>query len=184
MHLITAALVTALLGRKQGAGKNRLPNFPGVIETVHLLPGRVRFRAPILVGRRGPAEELRKRLAKLDGVNAVEVSPLSGSVLVRFAPERIKPEMPMGAVIRLLGLEKDIQCPPRARIGEGIHQTGEAMNRAVYAQTGGMLDLWTSLTLLPVALGARQFLAGNRAGAWPLLWWAYLSMFPPGRSGQ
>jgi hypothetical protein len=127
---------------------------------------------------------LQKRLAKLDGVRAAEVSPISGSVLVHFAPERIKPEMPMGAVIRLLGLEKDIQRPPRSRIGQGIRQTGESLNRAVYAQTGGMIDLWTSLSLLLVVLGIRQVLAGNRAAAWPLLWWAYLSLFPPGRSDQ
>jgi hypothetical protein len=46
-----------------------------------------------------------------------------------------------------------------------------------------MLDLGTSLSLLLVAAGIRQLAAGNQFG-WPLLWWAYRSTFPPGRSGE
>jgi hypothetical protein len=181
MHLITAALLTTLLGRKKGAGAGRLPSFAGVIETAHVLPGRVRFRAPGLVGRDTLAKELQKRLAKLEGIESAAVSPISGSVLLRFAPERVTPELLLGAVIRLLGLEKEIQRPPRSRIGEGIRHTGEALNRAVHEQTSGMIDLWTALAVLLVVLGIRQIAAGNRALGWPLLWWAYLSLFPPGR---
>jgi hypothetical protein len=108
---------------------------------------------------------------------------VSGSVLVHFAPDRVKPDMLLGAAIRLLGLERDVQRPLPSFVGEGIRQAGESLNHAVYEQTGGVVDLWTSVTLLLVAAGVQQLAAGNQFG-WPLLWWAYRSTFPPVRSGE
>jgi hypothetical protein len=119
----------------------------------------------------------------LDGVIAAEANPVSGSLLIRFAPERVTPDMLIGATIRLLGLEKDVERPPPSYVGEAIRQAGESLNQAIYQQTGGAVDLWTSLTLLLVAAGVRQLAAGNSFG-WPLLWWAYRSMFPPERSRE
>ena len=183
MHLITAAALTALLGRKRNVGHDGLPSFIGVMETAHVLPGRLRLYAPVLIGQRGAAAQLQKSLASLEGVRAVEVSSVSGSLLVHFAPDRVKPDMLLGAAIRLLGLERDVQRPPPSHIGEGIRHAGESLNHAIHEQTGGMLDLGTSLSLLLVAAGIRQLAAGNQFG-WPLLWWAYRSTFPPGRSGE
>jgi hypothetical protein len=181
MHLITTAVLTALLGRKRSVGHDGLPSFVGVMETAHVLPGRLRLRVPVLIGQRGAADQLQKSLARLDGIRAVEVSSVSGSLLVHFATDRVKPDMLMGAAIRLLGLERDIQRPPPSYIGQGIRQAGESLNHAIHEQSGGMIDLWTSIALLLVVQGIRQLAAGNQFG-WPLLWWAYRSMFPPERS--
>lgn len=183
MHLITAAVLTALLGRKPSVGRHGLPSFPGVLETAHALPGRLRLIAPSLVGRRKAAEQLEKTLGRLAGVRAVEVSSVSGSLIVAFAPDRLKPDLLFAAVIRLLGLERDIERAPPSAIGKGIHDAGQSLNHAVYQQTGGMIDLWTSVTLLLAVAGARQVLAGNPLG-WPLLWWAYRSAFPGQGSGE
>jgi len=183
MHLITAALLTTLLGQKRGAGGAALPSFPNVMETLHALPGRLRLRAPVLIGKRAAAEQLQKSLSRLDGVQSAEANPISGSLLIHFAPERVKPDMLIGAAIRLLGLEKDVERAPPSYIGEGIRRAGESLNQAIYQQSGGAIDLWTSLTLLLVAAGVRQLAAGNQFG-WPLLWWAYRSMFPPERSRE
>ncbi len=62
MHLITAAVVSALLGRKRGVDHNRLPSFAGVMETTHVLPGRIRLRAPILIGNAGRPTNFRRVL--------------------------------------------------------------------------------------------------------------------------
>jgi hypothetical protein len=183
MHLIATAALTALLGRKRNVGHGGLPSFVGVMETAHVLPGRLRLYAPVLIGRRGAADQLQKSLARLEGVRAVEASSVSGSLLVCFAPDRVKPDMLLGAAIRLLGLEREVQRPPPSHIGEGIRQTGASLNHAIHEQTGGMIDLWTSVTLLLAAAGVRQLAAGNQFG-WSLLWWAYRSTFPPVRSGE
>jgi hypothetical protein len=184
MHLITAAALTALFGRKRGVGHNPLPSFAGVMETTHVLPGRVRLRAPVLIGQRRAADELQKRFAQLDGIRAVEVNSVSGSLLIHFAPDRVKPDMLLGAAIRLLGLEREIQRPPRSYVGEGIRQAGDSVNRAIHQQTGGMIDLWTSVALLLLAMGIRHIAAGNPQLGWQRLWWAYLSMFPPALRGR
>jgi Heavy metal associated domain 2 len=180
MHLVTAAVLTALF-RKRAAGHEGLPSFAGVMETVHVLPGRLRLRAPALIGRRAAAEQLKKSLARLEGVRDVEVSSVSGSVLFRFAPDEVTPDLLLGAAIRLLGLEKDIERTPPSQIGEGIRNAGQSLNHAIYQQTDGVIDLWTSITLLLVVSGIRQLAAGNPFG-WPLLWWAYRSTFSPKRA--
>jgi hypothetical protein len=184
MHLITAAVVSALLGRKRGAGHNSLPSFAGVMETTHLLPGRLRLRAPVLIGQRRAADQLEKSLARLDGIRGVQVSSVSGSLLIHFVPDQVKPDMLLGAAIRLLGLEREIQRPPRSYIGEGIRQAGDSLNHAIHQQTGGVIDLWTSVALLLLAMGVRHIASGNPQLGWQRLWWAYLSMFPPALRGR
>jgi hypothetical protein len=184
MHLITAAVLSALLGRKRGVGHNSLPSFAGVMETTHVLPGRLRLRAPVLIGQHKAADQLQKTLARLDGIRNVQVSSVSGSLLIQFVPDQVKPDMLMGAAIRLLGLEKEIQRPPRSYIGEGIRQAGDSLNLAIHQQTGGVIDLWTGVALLLLAMGVRHVAAGNPQLGWQRLWWAYLSMFPPSLRGR
>ena len=183
MHILTGLLLTALLKRKPGGRNPHLPTFPGVIETVHALPGRIRFRTPYLVDRQGQAEDLQKRLARLDGVHEVAVSAVSGSVCVWFAADRVTPELLLGAIIRLLGLERHLQRLPRSVVGREIREGGEAVNRAIHAKTGGLLDLWTTVPLVLVGLGIRNVATGRPYG-WPMLWWAYRSLFPPNGSPE
>ena len=178
MHILTGLLLTTLLKPKADKATPRLPSFPGVIEAVHVLPGRIRFRTPWLVDQRRQADALRARLARLDGVRQVEVSPVSGSVCVRFAPEQVSPELLFGAVIRLLGLEVHLRRQPQSVIGREIRAGGDAVNRAIHAQTGGLLDLWTAVPLVLAGLGLRNLATGGAYG-WPMLWWAYRSLFPP-----
>jgi len=182
MHLVTGVLLTALLGRKGRRQRIRLPSFPGILETVHALPGRVRFRVPAIVGCREAADETQKRLGKLEGVESVDASSVSGTVLLTFDTQRVEPEILLAAVIRLLGLEEQIENAPRSRVGREIREIGAAVNRAVHEQTGGMIDLWTALPLVLVALGVRNVLVQNGQFGWPLLWWAYLALFPPGQN--
>jgi hypothetical protein len=183
MHLITAALLAALFGKKQGADHHGLPSFAGVMEVVHALPGRLRLRAPVLIGQRRAAEQLQKSLAGLDGMRAAAVSPVTGTLLLHYAEDRVRPDMLMAAAIRLLGLERQIRHTPPCALGEAVREAGDSLNHAIHARTGGVLDLWTSVTLLLVVGGVRQLAAGNAFG-WPLLWWAYRSTFPPERSRE
>ena len=145
---------------------------------MHLLPGRVRFRVPGLVGRRAEGQQLKARLARLEAVKEVEVNPISGSIRLRFAEERLQPELLLGATIRLLGLERQLERAPRSWLAREVQEGGEALNRAVYQRTGGLLDFYTAMPLLLVILGVRNVLAGRMLG-WPLLWWAYREVFPP-----
>jgi hypothetical protein len=117
-------------------------------------------------------------LGRLTGVKEAEVNTISGSICLRFAGDQLKPELLLAAIIRLLGLERQIERAPRPWIGREIQQTGEALNRAMYERTGGVFDLYTAMPLLLFILGVRNIAAGRTMG-WPLLWWAYRDLFPP-----
>jgi hypothetical protein len=56
------------------------------IQVVHFLPGRVRVKLPGLKGNIALAREVQHRLAAIDGIQHVEVSPITGSVLVLYNP--------------------------------------------------------------------------------------------------
>jgi hypothetical protein len=187
MHVLTGLLLTTLFGRKQKKETRRIPSFPGVVETVHLLPGRVRFRVPSLADDAAGRELLRRKLIEVQAIDSVEITPLSGSVLIRFDAESLEPELLFAAVVRLLGLESKIEGVPSSLIGRELRDAGEAVNHAIYERTGGILDLWTGLPLVLILLGASNLVAGSPKGlqsGWMLLWWAYLALFPPGRTSK
>lgn len=182
MHLVTGFLLTALLGRKGSDTRPRLPSFPGILETVHVLPGRMRLRTPALAGDARLGGDVEKRLRRLEGITSVRISTVTGSLLITFDPQVVGPEILLAAVIRLLGLEERLERAPRSRIGHEIRELGAALNQAVHQQTGGMIDLWTGLPLVLAAVGIRNILAKNGQLGLPLLWWAYVSLFPAGKN--
>ena len=182
MHMVTGFLLTALLGGKRRASRSRLPSFPGILETAHVLPGRLRLRVPSLVGAATLATGVRKRLRRLDGISSVEVSSVTGSLLITFDPQCFEPEILLAATIRLLGLEEQLEQAPRSRVGYELREMGAAVNHAVHQRTGGLIDLWTGLPLVMAVVGIRNILARNGQLGLPLLWWAYVSLFPPNRN--
>lgn len=179
MHIVTGLLLTTLLGRNRGTSRLRLPSFPGVLETAHALPGRLRFRVPAIRGHREAAAEVQARLQRLEGVNTAEVSQTTGSVLLTYRQAVVEPELLFAGVVRLLGLDQQIKKTPRSRVARELRDAGEALNRAVHARTGGVIDLWTALPLVLVVLGVRNLASRHSQMGWPLLWWAYLALFPP-----
>lgn len=185
MHLITGLLVAGLLGRKKkGASHASSPLLRrgGPVEPVHLLPGRVRFRVDALKGRDAQAEALAQQLGKIEDVESVEVSSATGSVLICYRGEKLQPELLLAAIVRLLGLERELERSSVSSLRRGIGQAADSLNDAVYAETHGLLDLWT---LIPLAIGvlgvqriSQQGLA-SLPGGFTLLWWAYVSLIRP-----
>ncbi|MFB6279958.1 MAG: HMA2 domain-containing protein [Salinibacter sp.] len=55
---------------------------------LHALDGRIRVRFPEMRGDRRAAARLRQELRALPGITAVEVTPLTGSVLVEYDEEQ------------------------------------------------------------------------------------------------
>jgi hypothetical protein len=54
------------------------------------IPGRLRVRAQQLKGQQRLAEQCTERLAKLEGISEVHVSPLTGSVLTFYDSDQYK----------------------------------------------------------------------------------------------
>ncbi len=183
MHLITGLLLATLFHKRSPYQKPVLPLPGGVIELAHFLPGRVRFRIPRLVESQKAPAFLKRKLAGIDGVESCEVNAMSGSVLIRYDQDQIDADILCLAAARLLGMDNELERPPKAIVGKEIINAGEAANRAVYKSSGGIIDLWTAIPLVLLGFGIRKLLAGNSAG-YTLLWWAYMSFFPKGKINQ
>ena len=183
MHILTGMLLAGLLGRKNKGPKHNqasaltspLLRAPSVLSVTHALPGRTRFRVPVLVGKAEAAGKLQEALSGIEGVSLAEASPVSGSVLIEHDADRIAPDVLAAALIRLCGLEEQITGDMEASIGRELREFSRATNRAVYEKTGGLLDMKTALFLLLAGLGAQKLIQ-QRSLALPagftLLWWA------------
>ena len=182
MHIITGAIIAALLGNKKKPNAQNSPilHIRDPIYTSHLLPGRVRFHIPVLKNNDIQAAKVKQSLQKIAGVNSVDTNQLTGSVLLQFDDSKIKADLLAEALIRLLGLEKEQKKTPQPVIPREIRQVGKSLNRAVYDKTAGLIDLWSAIPLLLVILGGRKLLTErtlSTPAAMTLLWWGYNSLF-------
>ena len=180
MHLVTGFILANLFGRKKKPGRSPLLSLQYPIRTQHLLPGRVRFQSNVLKGDEKGREFLSEQLVKVKGVTKLDVNTISGSVLIHFSEDEIQPELLYTVLIRLLGLEKELEKAPKSIVFKEIRTIGDSLNRAVYERTGGIIDLWTAIPIVMALVGARAMMT-RRAFPFPtgfnMLWWAYQSLF-------
>ena len=177
MHMVIGFVLASLLKRKK-KGVQALSFIPGKFEISHAMPGRIRFRVPLL-GTRTPSqiETLKKELPKISEIDSVEVNLHSGSILVQYKIGEIEPYIVCGLLIRILGLEAELESRPESVIQKEIKIIGNAVNQAVYNSTSGTLDLTSVFILLTISLGLYKiFLQNDRTlpGGINLLWWAYV----------
>jgi hypothetical protein len=179
MHIITGILLSILM---KGDKKEKKPpllqtNWP--IRTLHLLPGRVRFQIPIMVGREEELKAATTGIAKISGVKWVDYNKISGSVLIYFENNVIQADLLFAALIRLLNLEDELQRAPASYLNTEIKSLIESLNQAVYSKTNGIIDLYTAIPILLAAFGVSQIIK-SKSNIFPtgvtLIWWAYNSL--------
>ena len=180
MHIITGLIIAGLLREKQGAVATGFPVMKtGPLQTLHMLPGRIRFRAPSLIGDEVGEASLVKNLAGIDGIHSIRASHVTGTILLTFDETKVEPSMLFAATARILGLDEALKATPRPLLVEELKTMGGCINRAVYDNTNGMVDLWTALLLGLAAMGARRiYLDGIRSmpAGFTMLWWALMGL--------
>ena len=178
MHLITGMIIAALAGRTKN--KKDLQKIPyqntGPLRIAHVLPGRVRFIVPDL-------RELDERvlagidqLQNLKEIDQVTVNVISGSVLINFNEEKLDPVLLFSVVARLMGLEKQLEERSHPLLLEELNAFGNSLNRAVYDETFGLIDLRTVAIAALLMIGGRQVLREKWASipsGVTLVWWAF-----------
>jgi len=180
MHLLIGALVAGVArwrrGAADGAATAGLPGLrTGPIRTVHALAGRIRFRVAALKGNGEGCERLVTTLLKLAGILEVRADERTGSLLLRYDGERLQPGLLYAAVVRLLGLEAELERTPQPVLLRELRELGLAANRAVYDTTGGLVDLWTGLLMGLALLGTGKLVKQGQLAlpaGFTLLWWA------------
>jgi hypothetical protein len=180
MHLIIGAALSALaskhMARKDGhTTVSPLLRTRGPVETLHLLKGRVRFRVRAVIGSNEKAGFVQENLIKLPPVRSVNANPVTGSVLILFDEGEISAELLFTAIIRLLGLERELESAPRGVLVKEAESAGQSLNRALFDSTNGIVDLRSAMLLLLLFAGVRKLIL-DRGNAFPpgftMLFWA------------
>jgi hypothetical protein len=185
MHIITGMLIARLL-QKRGA-KSLVPLLKsGPVRTAHMLPGRVRFVVPTLVGEAQRCESLRDKLASLPGIDSVQTNSITGSVVIRYCEREVQAELLYAAIVRLLGLDAELEKPPVPVVVRELQSMLDSLNRVVHDRTGGLLDFTSALLILLAGLGAKKlFTEGSQAmpGGFTLVWWGLHQLLGGGSGG-
>jgi hypothetical protein len=176
MHIITGMLISLLFSENKKNKNHPLLDLRWPIITQHLLPGRVRFRIPLLVGQPKLMTGTKEQMGKIEGVLLIEADPRTGSVLVKFDDEKLQPELLYSALIRLLGLEKELERTPTPKIVNEISQLGKGINKAIYSQTNGLIDLKTTLPLVLGIVGIYRLITErpiSMPASLTMVWWGF-----------
>jgi hypothetical protein len=153
------------------------------IQIVHYLPGRVRVKLPRLKGNASLAGEVERALAALQGIDHVETSTTTGSVLVLYEP-RLLTSLDLEAVGSLmelahtLGLSFEdgdmdtfqhwvhaaangtgIYAETPTALGSNITAFFDNVNAGVTRMTSGWGELQTLVPLTLAFLGLRSLLS-------------------------
>ena len=151
-----------------------VPSFRGVVEVVHKLNGRIRFRIPSLKGNANGFNELSDQLRKIKSISGVETNHITASLLINHT-EEIEPTLIVGILIKLLGLEEHVQEPPQALVTREFKGVKESLSLAVNEKTKGLLDLKSIMFLFFTSLGIKNVLENPKAGpnGYTFLWWGF-----------
>jgi hypothetical protein len=177
MHMLVGLLLTRLLKHAHSKSGN-LPHIRGKFEVIHTLPGRIRFRIPRLEGQDPEViDSVGKELKRLPEINSVDLNPISGSLVLDYHDEEINAAIICGILLKLLGLEQDLDAQPQSLIQKELNLIGTSLNRQVYNSSAGILDLTSALSLSIFAFGMYKIIVQrdrNTPSGFSLLWWAYV----------
>jgi hypothetical protein len=179
MHMVVGFILASLLKQKTRL-KSTLPSIRGKFETVHAIPGRVRFSTPLLEGISTRAQaKIGSEIKKISGIREVVINCRSGSLLVLYDARVLEPFIIHGIVIKILGLETEFDKAPDGWLTREMNLIGRSVNQQIYQSSMGLIDLRSSLTLGVLMLALyRIFIVGDRAlpGGINLLWWSYVML--------
>lgn len=177
MHLVVGFLLASIL-RKKASMRTGMPSISGKLETIHALPGRVRFNSPLLEDLQVKTnEKIAAEITGVDGIERVEINKHTGSLLIVYDPSIIRPFIVHGIVVKLLGLEEAFEKPPEGLLTREIELIGRSLNQQIVQSSGGLMDLRSSLMLSILTLAIyRIVIQGDRTlpGGINLLWWTYV----------
>ena len=189
MHIMTSLVMAALFG-KPNPSDSLTPLrvlTTGPIQVAHAIPGRVRFLVPSLRGTGAGNQAAIARLQSIDGIERVDLSTISGSLVVTYALDRVDAQLLPGAIARLLGLAEEFERTPASLVTQELQLMAQSVNRVVLHKSHGLVDLWSATALVLMAIGGRKVIAdGWRAlpAGFTLIWWGLHSLRASGNTPQ
>jgi copper chaperone CopZ len=177
MHMVIGFVLASLL-KKKGIKSNTLPSIFGKFDVVHAIPGRIRYFAPLLEDiDKSLLNRIENELSKIDGIKSVHVNPTSGSLILTYDETLIKDHIVHGIVLKLLGLEKELDYSPEAALLKELKLIGRGLDHQIHKSSVGLLDFKTSLMMALVSIALyRIIILRERSipSGFNLLWWSYV----------
>lgn len=152
---------------------------PAAFTLAHAIPGRRRYYAAALQGNEVLAAQMKERLLAEDGVDGVEINPVTGSLLLFYhgteaALDRLMEEAawsfvpPSATPLRFSGEEG------LAAVGQNLRRMTGELNQRLKTATHGWLDLPSLFSFLFLIRGVQKMLLLKQFPSGPqLLWWAF-----------
>lgn len=177
MHMVLGFVLASLL-RKNSSLRKGLPSIRGKLETLHALPGRLRFNSQLLVGLQNKThKKIGAEIKKIEGIERVDINAHTGSLLIVYSDHIIQPFVVHGIVVKVLGLENELEKSPSGWLTREMDLIGHSLNQQIYQSSSGLMDLRSSLMISILMLALyRIVIQGDRTlpGGINLLWWTYV----------
>lgn len=184
MHILTIMLLSRLLKGKQN---KPFKGFREVVEIKHAFPGRIRFYVPTLKNNPEACLSLKEQLSKAEVISELVVNPVTGSLLIVYQPDATEETTLTGVVIKLLGLEKEVEKEPQPMLGKELTGMVKSLNTSIYEYSDGLMDLSDLVTISFFSLGAYSMLRNPRMlpSGLSMIYWAYRTIsVKMGQSGK
>jgi hypothetical protein len=165
---------------------NRIVTDTGRVELLQAIPGRIRLRVPEVKGNLAKAREVEQQVGSLQVVRRIEVSPITGSVLVIYDPDdsaaiaelgrQFLPGLDLATVATLPDLVPEVDAVTPSVVEE-VMRNLRAINANVRAATGG-LDLRILLPVTLILLGIKSLVTDReRSPGWYNYFWFAFGTF-------
>jgi hypothetical protein len=167
-----------------GAGEKALEGY-----IAHQMPGRVRIKVPAAKGRPDVLAQIVQTAGSASDIKRLEYNPLTGSILIYYAPEAYKNVEALNSILADSRLHISARVPPangkrrssargRAKrsgpsaTAKAITSFFKSLDREIREATDNQIDL---KVLLPLVAGILGLVAFRKKAATPL--WLTLLIF-------
>ncbi len=168
----------ATIAKKVSDFRSDTLSIKGIIEVRHSIDNRIRVHIPRLKNDAPMAEKLESAVGKIDVINSITASPITGSVTICFDQAEIAPVLVLGIVIKLAGLESELDNVQTAHLEKEITTVTKSIDKSLLKITKDSIDIKSAVTVLLVTGFAINVVSNKASLAMlptpiTLLWWLY-----------
>lgn len=157
---------------------NLLPNFKGILEVKHHIPGRIRMSCPNLKNNKDKSIDLVNVCDKIPGIISIRINENLGTILIEYDTDVLQPLLIIGIILKVMELEDTINKSPTSLIDKESANLADSLNRAIFEKTNGIVDLKSFVMLLLGAYAAYDINSRPtvRPSGYTCLWWIYSTL--------
>jgi copper chaperone CopZ len=115
---------------------------------VHNVPGRMRVKIPVLRNNKSKVLEIQETLSLLEGVEEISANTVTGSIVVNYDPDALKPWEILGLLEDSGYLNQSKTIANDSSLNNGSSVAGEAIGKAIFGWAVGKAFERSGLSIL------------------------------------